>query len=242
MNLSNIVVVLIETSHPGNIGATARAMKNMGLTNLVLVKPKNYPCEKAVAMSAGAQDILSKAKVYQSFDSAIEDCNLIIATSARTRRLDIPMLEPKACAQKVYQNQHAKIALVFGREYAGLTNDELLKSHFHLTIAANPEYSSLNLAQAVQIVAYEIRQCFLNPGEQKNVSDIKLATAEDVRRFYLHLDEIMLETKFLNPAAPRHLKKRMQRIFSRVQLEQSEVNLLRGLLTQIQKRIAKNYD
>lgn len=164
--LENIRIVLIETSHSGNIGSAARAMKTMGLTQLCLVSPKSVD-EQSYTLSAGAENIVKNARVVDSFDEAVDDCSLVIGTSARLRHLQNTLIEPRECAEKVVAYK-GKIAIVFGRERIGLTNEELLKCHYHLNIPANPDYSSLNLAMAVQLVSYELRMAFLVQNNKKN--------------------------------------------------------------------------
>ncbi|OVA21841.1 tRNA (cytidine/uridine-2'-O-)-methyltransferase TrmJ [Klebsiella pneumoniae] len=156
--LQNIRIVLVETSHTGNMGSVARAMKTMGLTNLWLVNPLVKPDSQAIALAAGASDVIGNAQIVDTLDEALAGCSLVVGTSARSRTLPWPMLDPRECGLKsVAEGQHAPVALVFGRERVGLTNDELQKCHYHVAIAANPEYSSLNLAMAVQVIAYEVR-------------------------------------------------------------------------------------
>lgn len=157
--LQNIRIVLVETSHSGNIGSAARAMKTMGLSNLYLVSPKSVD-EQSIALAAGADDVVRNAHIVDTFEQAIEDCSLVIGTSARLRHLQSTLIEPRECAEKASTHQ-GQVAIVFGRERVGLTNEELLKCHYHLNIPANPEYSSLNLAMAVQLVSYEMRMAFL---------------------------------------------------------------------------------
>ncbi len=161
--LHNIRIVLVETSHTGNMGSTARAMKTMGLTNLYLVNPLIKPDSQAIALAAGASDVIGNATIVDTLDDAIAGCSLVVGTSARSRTLPWPMLEPRECGiRAVHEGEHAPVALVFGRERVGLTNDELQKCHYHVAIPANPDYSSLNLAMAVQILAYEVRVAYLD--------------------------------------------------------------------------------
>ena len=156
--LQNIRIVLVETSHTGNMGSVARAMKTMGLTNLWLVNPLVKPDSQAIALAAGASDVIGNAQIVDTLDEALAGCSTVVGTSARSRTLPWPMLDPRECGLKsVAEGQHAPVALVFGRERVGLTNDELQKCHYHVAIAANPEYSSLNPAMAVQVIAYEVR-------------------------------------------------------------------------------------
>jgi tRNA (cytidine32/uridine32-2'-O)-methyltransferase len=165
---SNIRIVLVNTSHPGNIGGAARAMKNMGLERLYLVEPKEYPSDKAVWRSAGAVDVLENAVVVETLDEAIKGCGLVVGTSARERRIPWPLLNPRECGESVWtESEQHEVAVVFGREDRGLTNEELHKCNYHVHIPANPDYSSLNLATAVQVICYEIRMAFLATSEGK---------------------------------------------------------------------------
>jgi tRNA (cytidine32/uridine32-2'-O)-methyltransferase len=240
MKLSSIRIVLVATSHPGNIGSTARAMKTMGLNSLYLVTPKSFPDYKAKEMSAGADDILEHAVVTNTMEEALSGCQLILATSARPRDLSLPGLIPSSCAELVSeQSATTQVAIVFGREHAGLTNEELLKCHYHIHIPSNPEYSSLNLAQAVQIVAYELRMKLLSPKAEVALRVDEYATADEIEQFYDHLKEVFIEIQFLKAANPRRLMQRVRRLFNRVNLEKMEVSILRGMLSQVQKSLER---
>lgn len=239
MKLSSIRIVLVATSHPGNIGSTARAMKTMGLNSLYLVNPKSFPDYKANEMAAGADDVLKSAVVTDSLEDALAGCQLILATSARPRGLSLPGLLPVASAALVSQQSDAtQVAIVFGREHAGLTNEELLKCHYHINIPSNPEYSSLNLAQAVQIIAYEMRMKLLSPDAEVAIRTEEFATADEIEQFYEHLKEVFIEIQFLKTTNPRRLMLRVRRLFNRVSLEKMEVSILRGMLSQVQKSLA----
>jgi tRNA (cytidine32/uridine32-2'-O)-methyltransferase len=238
MILSSIRVVLIATSHPGNIGSTARAMKTMGLNSLYLVSPKTFPDPKACEMAAGADDILEQAIVTDTLDEALVGCQLVLGTSARARNLPLPGLTPSECAELV--SGHAdttQIALIFGREHAGLTNEELLKCHYHIHIPSNPEYSSLNLSQAVQIIAYELRMKLLTPRAQVSSRHDEYASVDEIEQFYEHLKAVFIDIDFLKEANPRRLMQRVRRLFNRVSLEKMEVSILRGMLSQVQKSL-----
>lgn len=238
MNLSAIRIILIATSHPGNIGSTARAMKTMGLSSLYLVTPKSFPDTKAIAMAAGADDVLEQAQIKETLDEALVGCQLIFATSARPRGLSLPGLTPPSFAQLVaQQEENTSIAIVFGREHSGLTNEELLKCHYHINIPSNPDYSSLNLSQAVQIVAYELRMKLLSPGASVALRHDEYASADEIEQFYTHLREVFIEIQFLKEANPRRLMQRVRRLFNRVNLEKMEVSILRGMLSQVQKSL-----
>lgn len=241
MKLSSIRIILVATSHPGNIGSTARAMKTMGLDSLYLVTPKSFPDYKAREMAAGADDILDKAVVTNSLEEALVGCQLILGTSARPRDLSLPGLIPSSCAELISeQKDDTQVAIVFGREHAGLTNEELLKCHFHIHIPSNPDYASLNLAQAVQILAYEVRMKLLAPQAEVASRCEEYATADEIEQFYEHLRKVFVEIEFLKEATPRRLMQRVRRLFNRVTLEKMEVNILRGMLTQVQKACRKN--
>ncbi|HAU1150482.1 TPA: tRNA (cytosine(32)/uridine(32)-2'-O)-methyltransferase TrmJ [Legionella pneumophila] len=238
MKLSSIRIVLVSTSHPGNIGSTARAMKTMGLSALYLVSPKSFPDLKAKEMAAGADDILDAAIVTNTLDEALIGCQLILGTSARPRGLSLPGLIPASCAELIkQQSDNTQVAIVFGREHAGLTNEELLKCHYHINIPSNPDYSSLNLAQAVQIIAYELRMKLLSPRAEVALRNEEQATADEIEQFYEHLKEVFIEIKFLRPSNPRRLMQRVRRLFNRINLEKMEVSILRGMLSQVQKSL-----
>lgn len=236
-SMQNIQIVLVETSHPGNIGAVARAMKTMRLTNLCLVNPKLFPHAEATAMAAGADDILANAKIVGSLEEAIAAANLVFGSSARLRAFPLEILDPRTAASKIATtNQATQIALVFGRENNGLNNDELSQCHFHIHVATDPSFSSLNLAAAVQIVAYEINQAMQH--SLAPVSTLEdLATANDLAMFYQHLQETLVKIKFFDMSNPKKLMPRLRRLFNRALLEKTEVNILRGMLTAITRNL-----
>ncbi|MBO6658831.1 MAG: tRNA (cytosine(32)/uridine(32)-2'-O)-methyltransferase TrmJ [Pseudomonadales bacterium] len=233
-------VILVETTHPGNIGAAARAMKNMGLTELVLVNPYNFPNEKAVYRSASAEDVVQSARVVETVDEAIADCQLVIGTSARERRIPWPLLTPKECGVKVNAaaEDNQTVGLLFGREAHGLKNEELQKCHFHLNIPTGEAYSSLNLAMAVQVICYEILQARLGgshlPADEE-VWDQPFADADAVEHFFSHLQQTLIQVGFHDPDNPKQLLNRLRRLFNRVRLDRMEVNMLRGFLSAINK-------
>lgn len=238
MQLSSIRIILVGTTHPGNIGSTARAMKTMGLSQLYLVSPKLFPDYKANEMAAGADDVLQSAVVVRTLDEALAGCQLIIATSARPRGLSLPGLLPSSAAKLIDDKPDATVvALVFGREHSGLTNEELLKCHYHVNIPSNPDYSSLNLAMAVQIIAYELRMQLLSPKAEVALRVDEEATADEIEQFYEHLKEVFIQINFLKEANPRRLMQRVRRLFNRIQLEKMEVSILRGMLNQVQKSL-----
>jgi TrmH family RNA methyltransferase len=231
--LSHIKIVLVETSHSGNIGAVARAMKNMSTTNLCLVKPKLFPCAEATARASGADDVLARATVYQSLSEAVADCQLVIGASARGRTISWPELTPRECAEKVVINepQH-KVAIVFGRENSGLKNHELDLCHFLLRIPCNSEYSSLNLAAAVQVVCYEL---FVATGIQQDTvvgdkGEQPLASAAQMDSFYEHLHQALIDIGFMHPDKSKSIMRRLRRIYNRTLLDTKELDILRGIL------------
>ncbi len=243
--MDNCRIVLVNTTHPGNIGGTARAMKNMGLRKLVLVAPKEYPSERAVWRAANALDILDEAIVVDTLAEAIADCGLVVGTSARERRIPWPLLTPRQCGDRCFSEaQTHPVALVFGREDRGLTNEELQQCHFHVHIPANPEYSSLNLAAAVQVIAYELRATALNTqaGGQLALNDWDMppAKSRDLEGYYQHLSETLVKLGFIEADNPRQTMTRLRRLYSRVRLDEMELNILRGILTSVQNYMYYN--
>ena len=236
-NLDQIRVVLVNTSHPGNIGSSARAMKNMGLSQLVLVDPVDYPSSKATAMSAGADDVLANARVVGSLSEAVADCELVIGTSARHRYLDWPLVSPREMTDVVLPvaASKQKIALVFGREASGLTNQELECCQYHVHIPTNPEYSSLNLSQAVQVLCYELRQAEtagnLNQPEREAVL---YPNAHELELFQERLEWLLLTTEFIGKRASDALLRRFHRLFQRARIEKEEYTLLMGVMRRLE--------
>ncbi|MCW9698650.1 tRNA (cytosine(32)/uridine(32)-2'-O)-methyltransferase TrmJ [Avibacterium sp. 20-129] len=238
--LDNIRIVLIETSHSGNIGSAARAMKTMGLSQLYLVAPKQGIDEQAIALAAGADDVVKNAVVVQTFDQAVADCELVIGTSARLRHLQSTLLEPRACGEKAiaFAKQH-KVAIVFGRERIGLTNEELLKCRYHLTIPANPDYSSLNLAMAVQLVCYELRMAWLENGKKDvdlSLSSIEniYPTTQELEYFFDHTERLYKQLGFIQNQG---VMQKLRRLYQRAQVEKNELNILRGMLSAVEKKV-----
>ena len=237
-DLNRIRIVLVNPSHAGNIGAVARVMKNMGLTRLYLVNPKQFPDQQAVARSAGANDILDNAVVVDSLDEAISEARLVIGTSTRARRLSWPALDPVNCASKAISESCAgNVAIIFGNERTGLTNEQLDKCQFFVTIPVDPDFPSLNLAAAVQIIVYELHKTYLNSVQGANHDDQEstLASQFEIQGFFKHLEKVLIEIDFLNPVTPKKLMRRLYRLFHRAQLQEKEVNILRGMLTSIEK-------
>ena len=235
--MSNVCIVLVETSHPGNIGAVARAMMNMGLGELRLVKPAQFPHAKATARASGAVGVLEQAQVFDTFAAAIADCQVVVGASARKRNIAWPEVNPRECAVALQAREaDVRTAIVFGRERTGLSNEELDQCHQMLHIPCNPDFSSLNVAMAVQVVSYEIRMAGLDPDAVQDVpEDEAPATQDELNRFYEHLDDVVVATGFLDPQNPRQLRRRLRRLFNRAAMSRVEVNILRGVLTSVQK-------
>jgi TrmH family RNA methyltransferase len=239
--LARVRVVLINTTHPGNIGATARAMKVMGLSSLHLVTPKLYPHADATARASGADDVLQAARVHDSLDSALDGCRLVLGTSARLRSLPMPMLDARrAAAQALAEvgsdGEAGAVAVLFGRERYGLTNEEMQRCQYLVNIPSNPDYSSLNLGQAVQIVAYELRLAALGvAGVAVDPPDWQPVDHGQMERFFEHLEQTLLDIRFLNPRQPKKLMARLRRLFNRARPDQNEINILRGILTATQE-------
>lgn len=234
--LDRISIILVNTSHPGNIGATARAMKNMGLVNLVLVKPKEFPHAETTARAAGADDVLERAKIVGTLQEAIADCHFVVGTSARHRSVPWPLSNPRQCVEKVRPllESGQRVAFVFGNEQSGLSNDELSLCHYHLHIPCDENFSSLNVAAAVQIVTYELRM-MLEQGrvpEAKSVpSEEAVVTVGEMESFYLHLEELLVQIGYLKLGNPGKLLLRLRRLFNRAIVEHNEIHILRGIFT-----------
>ncbi|MGI9292873.1 MAG: tRNA (cytosine(32)/uridine(32)-2'-O)-methyltransferase TrmJ [Pseudomonadales bacterium] len=243
--LENIRVVLIETSHPGNIGAVARAMKNMGLSQLYLVRPKRFPHEDAIYRAASALDILDNAVVVDELADALAGVKLVMGSSARERRIRWPLEFPATAARQAVEEaaQHP-VAILFGREDRGLRNEELQACHIHINIPSNPDYSSLNIAMAVQVICYELRMAMLNQGQKQYVSptewDEPIADVAETERFYEHLEATLVKLDFLDPKAPRQLMTRLRRLFGRVRPDMMEINILRGILGAAEKAAGRS--
>ena len=237
--LQNIRIVLVETSHTGNMGSVARAMKTMGLSNLYLVNPLLKPDSQAISLAAGASDLIGNAVIVDTLDEAIAGCSLVVGTSARSRSLPWPMLDARECGIKsVEEGQQAPVALVFGRERVGLTNDELQKCHYHVAIPANPDYSSLNLAMAVQTIAYEVRMAWLASEQSPAAAQTEESPyplVDDLERFYQHMEGMMLESGFIRQGTPSQVMSKLRRLFTRARPERDELNILRGMLSSFQK-------
>jgi TrmH family RNA methyltransferase len=230
--LSHIRIVLINTSHPGNIGATARAMKVMGLQHLHLVNPKTFPCHEATAMASGADDLLQRAVIHDSLESALDGCTMVLGTSARLRSLPMPQMDLRSAAHSVVtEHQGQNIAILFGQERAGLTNDEIQRCHQLVHVDTDPDFGSLNLSQAVQLMAYELRMAVIGgAGTVLAPSDWVPVDARQMEMFFVHLEQTLLDIGFMNPEQPKRLMARMRRLFNRARPDQNEMNILRGIL------------
>ncbi len=251
-----VSVVLVETSHSGNIGAVARAMRNMGIANLRLVKPKDFPSDEAGARAAGALELLESASVYPTLSEAVADCHYVVGASARVRSFPWPVMNPRESAEFVVNEllitqteaSSSNVAYVFGRESSGLSNEELQQCNAHVHIPANPEYSSLNLAMAVQVMAYELRMACLASSQTAEAPvlspddegwDAEACTHEEVEGMLAHLSRVMIATEFFDPQNPGQLLPRLRRLFQRRGLDKMEVNILRGMLKSIEKKLQR---
>ena len=237
MNLSNIDIVMVGTTHPGNIGAATRAMHNMCIPNLVLVKPQCPIGEIAYARASGANVILDNRRNTESLQEAVRDCNLVIATSARIRSLPWPELTPELMAGKISEmNSQSRAALVFGREHSGLTNEELQLCNYMVNIPTNPDFSSLNVASAIQVLCYEIFKtvAYQFAAEQTDNSE-SVATSQELEGYFEHLEQVMTATQFLDADNPGLLMQKLRRLYHRAELSKTEVNILRGILSSVEK-------
>ena len=240
-----IRVVLVQPTHPGNIGATARAMANMGIRRLVLVQPRDFPSAEATARAAGADHILADAVVVDDLDQAISDCELVIGASARSRSIEWPELTPPEAMEKAAQtSRHAQVALLFGRESRGLTNRELDRCHYLVRIPVNPDFPSLNLASAVMVLLYELRTALTKevmPATEESTpkASEKLATAEEMQHFYQHLQQLFTLLQFNQHRPTAKLHRKLTRLFNRAQPHAREIRILRGILTAVEEKIVK---
>ena len=231
----SIRIVLVGTTHPGNIGAVARAMKNMGLSDLALVSPRYFPDAEATARASGAEDLLEAARVTDSLADAVADCVFVAGASARSRAIAWPCLDARACAARLLSEvSRGPVAAVFGPEKSGLSNSDLDLCDVLMSIPANPQFSSLNLAMAVQVLSYELNVA----GSEKlplYEADAPAATRGEIEHFFTHLESVLTDIRFLDPDNPRHLMRRLRRLFVRAGLDQNEVNILRGILTAVER-------
>jgi TrmH family RNA methyltransferase len=236
--LSRIRVALLNTSHPGNIGASARAMKTMGLNDLWLLNPQHFPDAEATAFASGADDVLAFAQVCTRLDDILEDCRLVIGASARTRSIPCPMLTPRECASMVREeSEDGTVVVLFGCEQSGLCNAEIDRCHYLVQIPASSIYGSLNLAAAVQVIAYELFVAHVTRDSREGgCSPVHVpVSAGEMERFYDHLEATLVELGFLDPVNPRHLMRRLRRLYNRARPAENEINILRGILTALQQ-------
>lgn len=234
-----IRIVMVETSHPGNIGGAARAMKNMELDRLYLVNPVLFPHREAVSRSSGAEDVLDRAVVCETLPEALEGCSMVFGASARSlRAIPWPQVDARGCAELVADRraEDIEVALLFGREDSGLTNEELELCNYLVHIPTNPAYSSLNVAAAIQVLAYELYMARIGKweGTPSNKADVP-ASADEVEGFFGQLEQTLVAIDFLDPENPRQLMRRLRRLFNRAALEKVEVNILRGILSSVTK-------
>lgn len=235
--LDSISIILHQTSHPGNIGSVARAMKNMGLTRLVLVAPHQFPHAKATELASGAGDILEHAQVCETLDEAIASCHWLYGTSARQRICPWPQVNVKESVPKIIESiqNNQQIGILFGPERTGLSNEDLQRCDYHITIPSHPDYSSLNLAQAVQVVSYEIYQQYIASELVESDAFAEKATQEEIAGLVQHCKEVALSLGFMDPEHPKKLMPRLQRLIAKAQLEKEEINILRGFLRLIKR-------
>ena len=250
-HLSHVRIVMVNTTLPANIGSALRAMKTMGLSKLVLVAPKTYPHPDINALAAGAADLIDQIEIVARLEDAIQDCQLVFGTSARSRTIPWPLLDARPAAEKSLHavlKQQQEIAIVFGREDRGLTNEELAMANYHVTIPVNDDYGVLNVAQAIQVICYEMRMAALQLIEQPQDTqatmqvtdsqsmqwDEPLVTHDQMQQFYPHLEKMLAEIEFMDPKNPRLLPLRLRRLFGRIQLDRMEYHLLRGIFSRVQ--------
>ena len=250
-HLSHVRIVMVNTTLPANIGSALRAMKTMGLSKLVLVAPKTYPHLDIDALAAGATDLIEQIEIVETLADAIKDCHLVFGTSARSRTIPWPLLDARPAAEKSISavvNDQQDVAVVFGREDRGLTNEELAMANYHVTIPVNTDYGVLNVAQAIQVICYEMRMATLaavKSGEDEAATmpvtdtesmqwDEPLVTHEQMEQFYPHIEKMLAEIEFLDPKNPRLLPLRLRRLFGRIQLDRMEYHLLRGIFSRVQ--------
>ena len=248
---SNIRIVLVNTTLPANIGATARAMKTMGLSDLCLVEPKVFPSGDATALASGASDLLATARVVASLEEAVADCTLVIGTSARSRTIPWPLMDARQAGEAArLESETSKVAIVFGREDRGLTNEELQRCNYHVCIPTDDVYGVLNVAAAVQVIAYEIRMAHLQAVPEVVPEDNRmpvqfirwdkpLVPHGDMEQFYAHFEQMLVDTGFLEPDNPRQLPARARRLFGRIRLDRIEYNMWRGIFTRLQDMAAE---
>lgn len=238
----NISIVLVNPSHPGNIGAAARAMKTMGLSQLCLVNPDEFPSGTATALASGADDILANARVCETLEEALADCQFVVGTSARVRGVSLPLVDPRHCAQTIVSEASThRVALIFGREDKGLTNEQLQRCHLQVHIPTNEDFSSLNLGAAVQVMSYELRMTQLMNSDALQMPAPKsheLATMDDMERYYDHLHQVLMDIGFLDHSSHEKIMAKLRRLYGRVRPDRVELSILRGVLSETQRCLA----
>jgi len=233
----SVRIVLVGISHPGNIGSAARAMKTMGLEQLCLVAPERFPATEATVMAAGAGDVLAKARVLPDVRSAVADCGLVVGTTSRARHLPWRVVEPREAAREIAAaSASSEVAILFGAERAGLSNEDIEQCQVLLSVPTGSAYASLNVAMAVQVVTYEVLLALREGATAGAEPGIPLASAVDMERFYAHLEQVLEEIDFRDRTGEGHLMARLRRLFNRTVLDHNEVNILRGILTSVQGR------
>jgi TrmH family RNA methyltransferase len=243
-NLDRVRVVLVDTSHPGNIGAVARAMWTMGLTRLSLVRPRHFPSAEATARAAGADALLYEAGIFDSLEEALRDCVWVVGTTVRNRHLELPRATPRDfAARALAETRRGQVALVFGREQTGLSNEELDQCQVVASIATNPEFGSLNVAAAVQIFAYEL-QLACNDGarpkaDSPSENGARASTSAELEGLYAHLEQALTDIGYYDPDKPRLLMRRLRRLYGRARPDSAELNILRGILAATQRAAGK---
>lgn len=242
--MERVHIVLVETTHPGNIGACARAMKTMGISSLRLVSPRQFPSAEVTARAAGADDILARAQVHESLGAAVADCGLVLATSARERSIPWPESDAESAAARVASSTRSGVntAIVFGRESSGLSNDELELCHGMIRIPTVAGFSSLNIASAAQIICYELHKLLADHGPSPEDARDEPASATQMEQFYAHLEQCLVDIGFHDPEKPRRLMRRLRRLFNRAQPDTNEYNILRGILAAIRERTRHHRD
>ncbi|RLL50286.1 RNA methyltransferase [Acinetobacter cumulans] len=250
-HLSHVRIVMVNTTLPANIGSALRAMKTMGLVKLVLVAPKTYPHPDIDALAAGATDLIEQIEIVETLEEAIKDCHIVFGTSARSRTIPWPLLDARPAAElslKAVATQQQEVAVIFGREDRGLTNEELAMANYHVTIPVNTDYGVLNVAQAIQVICYEMRMAAMeftakiaDPEAKMHVTDDvdmqwdePLVTHEQMEQFYPHIEKMLADIEFMDPKNPRLLPLRLRRLFGRIQLDRMEYHLLRGIFSRVQ--------
>lgn len=232
--LDNIRIVMINTFHPGNIGAAARALKNMGLSQLWLVDPREFPHEEAESRAAGAKDLLDQARVVSTVEEALADCQLVIGTSARQRSFDQPLMDAEHAASMISDEARSgQVAILFGRETMGLTNEEMMLCHRHLFIDANENYPVLNIAQAIQLVCYELRRASKQAAIMP--APAPYPRQQEMGLFFQHLEKVLRRTQFIIPQHEGRVMDKLRRYFNRTRPEKAELGMLRGILSSVEE-------